>query len=183
MPSRTRAGATFGTQHDLPGEYLPHRDSNGVSSGIVHRQNISDRKGLELRGCLAHPVSFKHHVLTVQPSPGCPGGDSPTAPACGAPRRTRPRDRLRQIHRLAALDKGANLLKGPNPLRLYRHDHPPMIPNTDLQAHVSLDLRPPFRLMSHWTRLGLHIAVPRAQNGHTSDSTCSQQEPQSSGTM
>ena len=33
-----------------------------------------------------------------------------------------------------------------------------MIPETNpLQAHFSLDSRPPFRLMSHWTTLALDI--------------------------
>ena len=34
-----------------------------------------------------------------------------------------------------------------------------MIPETNpLQAHFSLDSHPPFRLMSHWTRLSISLA-------------------------
>lgn len=60
-----------------------------------------------------------------------------------------------------------NLLQGPNPLCLQRHDHPPMIPErAPLQAHLSLDIQPPFRLTFHWTRLevtmGSVIVVPSA---------------------
>ena len=58
-----------------------------------------------------------------------------------------------KVHRLAAVEKGANLFQDRNPLRLQRHDHPPMIPDAGLHAHVSLDLRAPFGFMCRWTRL------------------------------
>ena len=38
-----------------------------------------------------------------------------------------------------------------------------MIPETNpLQAHFSLDSRPPFRLMPHWTRLPLYFPIARS---------------------
>jgi len=47
-----------------------------------------------------------------------------------------------------------DLLQRLEPLGLEHDDHPPMIPNSDrLQAHFTLESRPPFRLMCRWKRL------------------------------
>ena len=59
---------------------------------------------------------------------------------------------------LGAFEEGADLLHGLEPLGLDGHDHPPMIPDSDhLQAHLSLESRPRFRLTCHWTRLGVDL--------------------------
>ena len=39
-----------------------------IALTAVRRQNLSDRKGLDLKDYLAHLVSFTHLVLTVPPS-------------------------------------------------------------------------------------------------------------------
>ena len=56
---------------------------------------------------------------------------------------------------LAAFEEGTDLLHSLESLGLEgRDDHPPMIPDSDpLQAHFSLESRPPFGLMRYWKRL------------------------------
>ena len=76
------------------------------------------------------------------PCPTCRAARSPTAPAPGA-RTRRPTP------------------VGPREVHLY--DHPPMIPDPPLQAHLSLDSPPPFRLMFHWTKLGVDFQKKAVQ--------------------
>ena len=59
-----------------------------------------------------------------------------------------------EVHRLVAVEKGANLIQGVKSFDVQAQDHPPMIPDAALQAHFSLESTLPFRLTSHWTRLG-----------------------------
>ena len=79
-------------------------------AGTFHRTGLHAR----LKPTLTNP-SPSPNSASPAPCPACPGGDSPTAPACAEPTGKSPRARHRQIHRFAALHKGAHLLQRPHP--------------------------------------------------------------------